>query len=435
MRIDPPTYPLTPEVFEAALRTGHGRAKQQIVTYGAAGLEDEVVNACVSCLTYDPQCEADRSPWLFSIINQAKLTEKALEALEMAVRQPAPDSHRDMDQWGGILKELAKAGSVDARRLLYALLRRVPHTASVIGAEQIIALDGVAGLFHVARQLGRWLEADPDFWVDNDLCAQLGPPIEAEAARAALERESAVDADVASFLAGVRKTRETQASNPGRPDQYGLTGSQVVALIEGNPRDQCHWLRQWGVKAASDQREVVFTALLASNESGHVKRMFRCFAKTGVPRFDERLLRWLSSSDSQLQWSAMTALAHVKHADLRQAALRLIADGELANGISLLVNNFEAGDFDICSAHLKPLADADEAHRLVGSLLDFCETHPGTHALDCLLYAYEQSPCSTCRRRAVKAMITSGTTPAWVLAESASDADPDTRALVSTAYC
>ena len=433
MRIEPPTYPLTPKALDAALRTGHGRAKQQIFAHGAYGLEDEVINACVSCLTYDPQCEADRAPWLFSIIDRAKLTQKVLKALETAVREPAPDSHRDMVQWSGILKELAEAGSADARRLLYASLRRLPHTSDVVGAEQIVALDGVAGLIHVARQLGRWLEADPGFWVDDYLSAELDPSIDAEAARAALECEAETDADVAIFLAGVRKTREALTSNPGRPDRSGLTGAQVVALIEGNPREQCHWLRQWGFKAAADQRDVVFTSLLMSNEPEHVKRLFRCFAKTGIPRFDHRLLRWLANSDEQVQWSAVTALAHVKHADLRQAALRLIVDGDMANGITLLANNFEAGDFALCFEHLKPLADADDAHHLVGSLLDLCEAHPGAEALDCLLYVYELSPCSACRSRAVKALIASGTAPAWVLKESASDADPGIRALVSAA--
>lgn len=50
-------------------------------------------------------------------------------------------------------------------------------------------------------------------------------------------------------------------------------------------------------------------------------------------------------------------------------------------------------------------------------------------ALDCLLYVYEFSPCSTCRKRAVKALTDVNTAPAWVLAESAFDADPEKRAL------
>ena len=84
----------------------------------------------------------------------------------------------------------------------------------------------------------------------------------------------------------------------------------------------------------------MFAALLASDEPEHVKRLFRCLAKTGVPRFDGGLLPWLARSDEQRQWSAVTALAHVEHTDLRQSALGLIADGDIANGITVLVNNF-----------------------------------------------------------------------------------------------
>jgi hypothetical protein len=431
MRIDPPTYPLSREAFDAALRTGHGRAKRQIDDYGPAGLEDEVVNACVSCLTYDPQCEADRAPWLFAIVSKANLTDRALHALETAVHQPAPESDRDMAHWSDLLKQLAGAGSADARRLLYASLRRASHTADVMGAKQIVALDGTPGLIHVARQLGRWSEADPHFWADDYLISQLDPSVDAEAAKAALDREAENDADVAAFLARVRRTSEIRATARARPGRTALTGAQVVALIEGNPEDPCHWLRQWGFKATSDQQEVVFAALLVSDEPEHVKRFFRCFARSGVPQFDSRLVRWVDNPDEQVQWAAVTALAPVKHAELRQAAVTLIADGDTTNGVRLLVNNFESGDFAMCSQHLNRFEDADAIHRVVGSLMDLCEAHPGSDALDCILYFYELSPCSSCRNRAVEALIAQSTAPAWVIAEAALDADPYTRALVS----
>ena len=136
--------------------------------------------------------------------------------------------------------------------------------------------------------------------------------------------------------------------------------------------------------------------------------------------------------DEQVRWAAVRGVAPSQHPELREAALRLIAEGDMANAVALLVNNFKAGDFARCAEHLKRLDDADKAHYLVGELLDLCEAHPGADALDCLLYVYEQSPCSNCRGRAVKALTDTNTAPAWVLAESAFDADPDTRALVST---
>ncbi|MDR7305874.1 hypothetical protein [Rhodoferax saidenbachensis] len=403
---------------------------QQVYGYGLGGLAANIVAACVSCLTYDPQCEAERAPWLFSIIERAKLNTKVVQAIEATVQEPTPENHRDMYQRSAILKELAAAGSNEARRVLYSSLVRLSGTSDVIAAEQIVALDGMEGLMRVARQLGRWLQADPDFWVDDWLSAQFDASNGSEGGLAALEREAQVDPDVASYLAGMRRTLESQSGSSSHFGAAAYTGAEIVEHVKKNPKDQCHWFRRWGAQASSDQREMVFAALLASDEPEHVKRLFRCFTKTGVPRFDNRLLRWIADPDELVRWAAVRAMAPTKQIELRQAALRLIADGDMANGITLLVNNFEANDFALCAGHLKALDDADEAHHLVGELLDLCEAHKGMDALECLLYVYELSPCSTCRRRAVELLIDADTAPAWVLAESAFDADPDTRALV-----
>ncbi|GLZ88707.1 hypothetical protein Pres01_47580 [Metapseudomonas resinovorans] len=427
MRIEHPALPLTKAAFFAALRTGHGRAIQQIENHGSNGLEDKIIEACVTCLSYDPQCEAARAPWLFAIVERAKLNTEVMQAIKAIEHKPSSPKQRDFDQRSAILKELAASGSDDARRLLYSSLARIPETSDVIGADDIVALDGMDGLIYVARQLGRWLQDDPDFWIDDHLCSQF----DGEKGLAALEREAAVDPDVASYLAEIRKTCEGFSGSSTRFNTTAYTATEIVAHVKKNPRDRCYWFRQWGAQADNDQREIVFAVLLASEEPEHAKRLFRCFTKTGVPRFESRLLQWIDHPDEELQWAAITALAPITHKELRQAAKRLIADGNIANGIALLVNNFVEGDFSMCAGQLARFEDADETHHLVGQLLDLCEAHPGIEALDCLLYVYEFSPCSTCRKRAVKALTDTNTTPLWVLAESAFDADPETRALVS----
>jgi hypothetical protein len=431
MQIKQPTFPLTTAAFAAALRTGHGRAMQQVASYGPNGFEDEITQACVSCLSYDPQCEAQRAPWLFSIVDRAKLNKRVLQAIEAVADATLPENQCDMSHRSAILRELASAGSEDARSLLYRSLARLSHTSDVIGADQILALDGVDGLIHVARRLGQWLRTDPGFWVDDYPSEQFDSLTGIEGGLAALEREAAFDSDIANYLACMRKTRQGRSASPDRFDTTAYTGAEIVAHISKNPADQCHWFRRWGAKAASGHLDTVFAALMASEEPEHVKRLLGCFAKKGVPRFDSRLLPWIAHPDEQIRWAAVKAVAPLTHGELRQAAMRLLTAGDLANGVTLLVNNFEASDFAMCAEYLAPLHDADQAHRLVGELLDLCEAHPDSGASHCLLYVYELSPCSICRKRALKALIDTNAAPAWVLTEAAHDADPDTRALVA----
>jgi hypothetical protein len=431
MRFEKPSFPLTRNVFAAALRTGHGRARQQIDRYGSDGLEDTIIKACLTCLTYDPQCEAARAPWLVSIVERAELAAKVVREIEAMVQEPLPENQCDMDQRCAILKEIAAAGSDEARRVLYTSLVRLSGTSEVVGAEYIVALDGVEGLIRVARQLGRWLQADPDFRVHDWLLAQFDESTRGEEGRAALEHAAKVDKDVAGYLAGIRKASASDSAPSERFDPMTYSGTEIVSHVSNNPKEQCHWFRRWGAQANDDQRQTVFEALLSSDDPEQVKRLLRCFSKTGVPRFDNGLVKWLDHPDKQVQWAAVRAVAPTRHAEWRKAALRLIAGDDLANGITLLVNNFEVGDFALCAEHLKCLDDPDAAHHLVGELLDLCEAHPGADALNCLLYVYELSPCSTCRRRAVKALTDTNTAPAWILEELEFDADPDTQSMAS----
>lgn len=427
MQIEIPTFPLSRTAFRAALKTGHGRAARQILQYGVVGLEDLLIEACVTCLSYDPQCEESRAPWLFSLIEHAAMNSKALQAIEALHVTQSPADHWNRVHRSALLKEMAALGSSGAKRLLYSSLAHFLEAGDVIGAEQIIALDGLAGLKHVARQLGRRLQIDPDFWVDDEYIVQVDAATGIPEGLAALEREAMVDPDVARFVAGVRTTSRLRdhEETPSSPTRQ--SAGEILAYIQGNPKDQGYWLSVWGAKASPDQREIAFAALLASQEPELSKRLLRCFTKVGVPRYDGRLLRWVDDGDEQLQQAAVTALAPLSHVELRRLAKRLFSEGNPADGFKLLVNNFNVSDFAWCTRFLIPLHDADQTHRLVENVLDLCEAQPGEEALGCLLYAYEFSPCSICRRRAVKALAGMELTPAWVLAESVLDADPATR--------
>jgi len=433
MTIEQPIFPLTLAAFSAALRKGQGRALQQVTNYGPVTLEDEIIDNCLHCRSYDPQCEAARAPWLFTIVDRAGLKRKVIQAIGALVRDPPEQDHRDLAQRSAILKELAADGEDDARRLLYLSLARMSDTADVIADADIVALDGLDGLVKVARQVGRWLQEDPDFWICESLIEQIDESAGSIVGLAALEREAATDPDIAQYLIGLRQTRESQNAASGRPIETAFTGAQIVAHAKKEKSGKCHWFRRWAIHAIVDQREIVFAALLAEQTPEHVGRLLRCFGKIGVPQYDARILPWLFCTDMEVRWAAVQAVAQLSHFELRKAALRLIAEGDVTNGVRLLAANFESEDWSMCARRLEPSDDAEHHHSLGTHLLELCAAHPYPEALDCLLYVYEFSPCPTCRRRAVSAMIAIGIAPTWLLEESSFDADPETRTLASTA--
>lgn len=430
MPIAPPVFPLDSTAFGSALSRGHGRALQQVQLHGVQNLGDTLIDACLHCGTYDPQCEAPRVPWLFSIVDCAGLQNRLIQALaELLKEVPAEgEAHKDLTQRSAMLRELAAAGSADARRLLYASLMRLPGTsADVIAADDIVELDGLNGLVHVARQMGRWSQEDPHFWVDGQLVEQCKVSGGATAALAALECEAQTDPYIASYLQGLVETYAQ--SNSSAPQAASFTAEQIVAYARDHPRDPCHWFRGWGRRADASEIETVFLALLDVREPQHATRLLRCFARRGVPRFDSRLLPWLDHPDPMLGMAALNAVKSTRHPNLRTLALRWIADGDLEGGIRLLTGNFERGDFALCAPFLESIDDEDGRHRLASNFVAMCEAHPSAGALDGLLDVYEFSPCSTCRLKAVKVLVDLDIAPDWLRRESSFDVDSNTRAL------
>jgi len=49
--------------------------------------------------------------------------------------------------------------------------------------------------------------------------------------------------------------------------------------------------------------------------------------------------------------------------------------------------------------------NAEDAHWQAWDLLEICEKNSNPEAKDCLLWIYEHTPCSDCRRRAVRKLI------------------------------
>ncbi len=165
----PYSLPLPIERFEAALRTGHGRAWQHAVNCGVADRLDAVVYACMHCLAYDAQCEGNRAEWMLALIDAAGVTDVVTPMLLESAAQP-PDE--DEGFWHAVQRcrvmlELAKRGEDAARALLYQSFRPNGETMDLIGCAEILELDGADGLIFVCQKLGQWIAEDASRQVDD----------------------------------------------------------------------------------------------------------------------------------------------------------------------------------------------------------------------------------------------------------------------------
>src|SRR5262249_3227072 len=172
---------MTRNEFVDALQKGQGRAVLQIKEHGVGHYEEELLNACLHNLVYDTQCEPARDDWLLSMIdlaaNEGWYRDHIVAALNRATEA------RDISQLMHLAVHFARRGCADAREAIYARFDKSARIDqqqfdSSLGGKQIVELDGVAGLLHVAEITGGWLLEHPDDWASDYLireaCEHLG---------------------------------------------------------------------------------------------------------------------------------------------------------------------------------------------------------------------------------------------------------------------
>ncbi len=419
--------PLTRAEARAALRKGQGRVVLHLGEHGAAGLRDEILEACLHSLTYDPQCEGSRADWLLSLIDltgdEDFYCERILEAL------PSSAEFWDVDQLLDLALAFARRGCTRARDALYRKFARQQFPEDWLGGQQIVALDGVAGMLHVAEVFGARRLDDPDFWVDDSLLAEACEQCGAEAVMAALHDRAQSSAGVRAYrdgIAALRATRQT-ATPSRRPTR---TTDEILADIDSAAGEYPGHYIHFGRHASVEDLERVFERLLGESRRDQLLRCLWVFRRRVPPRLDGRLFALAESSDEQLQRAALAALAQSQDGGVRELGIRLLRDqpNAIARGaIALFQRNYVPGDQEVIESALFVPGNGEASHSIGFDILDFAGRQPDPELARCLEWVYEHTPCSNCRGKALEALRARERAPAGLLREAAWDCAEDTR--------
>lgn len=456
MTTAPFKLPLTRAEFAAALEKGQGRALMHARRFGVAGLEALFIHACLHDHTYDAHCEESRVAWLLEIADATDAANQLMDAVFQRLDEPASE-FKDASQRCEIAREHAQRGSDVARAYLYRSLRRWPGSNDVVGAEAVIALDGAAGLIRVVECMvaspgdGRWPDEDkiPLYWFDGEHGDG--------AARAVLDAAAATSPGVARFLQQLDERSIERAGDQTPADQSAAEGASAVeppGVARRRARIQqlqsipaadvirhldsdgqfaiAHPPMSWGIHAPKPALAEVFEAMLRQSDPARLRKYLRVFQRVALAEFDNRLIRFTEHENAEIRRLAFCALSNYAHADIRKLAIERLSAGRcFEDELQLLKSNYQPGDAAMIENLLQVSDDRDRLHRLGFDLVDVFEANPLPESSPSMLFVYEHSPCTNCRRHAVKVILTTQTAPTWLLEEARYDSSPETRELAA----
>jgi hypothetical protein len=422
---------LTREEARAALRKGQGRIVQHLREHGAEGLQDELLEACLHSLAYDAQCEGARADWLMSLIDLTDHTdfygERILEAL------PQSTDIWDGAQLVGLALEFARRGCPRARAALYATFDRQQFREDWLGGEEIVALDGIAGMLHVAEVVGTRRLDDPEYWVNDSLLWQAHERSGKAPVMAALKEKAQSCAAVQAYLDGIASTRanyessRVKGSASSRPSEHV---DKILKDIESAAGQFPGHYTSFGKRASEQDLERVFEKLLQESRRDQLLRYLWVFRRRAPPRLHDQLFTLAASTDKDLQGAALAVLGTSQDRSIRDLGLRLLHDDPetVTRGvISLFWRNYAPGDHLVIEAALFASANDETIHCMGFDVLDLAESQPDPELARCLEWTCEHTPCSICRGKALKGLLERDRASVQLLEEAAWDCVNETR--------
>lgn len=445
----PYTLPLGPEQFAVALRSGHGRAVQHVLAYGATGFDDLIVNACLHNQAYDAQCEGSRAAWMLQIAEAAGLEKRVAREVAAALRAGANDDGIwDVSQCTRLALYFAERGEGDARSALYAACGKTSDGADLVAAHEIIGLDGADGLLFVAERLGERLVKSPESQIDDFPIRWYDEQHGKGAARRILAAAAAQHAHVSAYLRHIEDARgklrgrrrridnipKSWFEEPRkRPSIHSMSADDVLRDIDaGAPGKAKFFYRSWGMRTSESALQAIAARLFQETNPDRLARLLAVFMARPFPLFDARTVRFADHADRDVRWAAYAALANHAHPDVRKLALdRLNAERFEERELMLFKLNLRPGDWALIRHSLEWPADTERLHSLLSDVQDVFGLAPSEEAVEPLLLVYERTPCAICRHCAVNALDRSGRVPPWVAEECRYDVDPRAGAAAS----
>lgn len=413
--------------FARIVGIGLGRAVLHIQAHDPAPYREVILEACLHDTRYDQQVEPHREQYLFDLVqlsgNPGFYRERLLDSLS-TVR-----ALHDRRQIGALIRLFAQQGDFQARRRLYEAYDASAEWDCSL-RDEIVALDGTAGLLFVAKRLR--LHPGSGIVYLHLIETAEGRDGSGTTARA-LAVAAMTDPHVATFVADALAAdlpdpefaRRVQDGRLQDAADYGRVRERLQA------GDKWGWvlLQQWFASASEDELIQPATDLLTETHPDRLCTYLGQFWRRRFPLDPAPIIALISSPDDRVSHCAIGALTHVRTPAARQIALDLLAKRD-HRGAMLLVGNYEPGDYALLERLIWSWEDTGAVDMLGMHLHEVVGAHPSLEAIPALLALYERGPYSDRRRDTIRLLQELSPLPAWLRTECRWDANPEIRAMV-----
>jgi hypothetical protein len=416
--------------FRHAIRLGTGRAYLLAQAYPKVDFSTHIIEAALQCFAYDGQAEPNRAPFLYELYCRVPQQARIRRAVLRGLATERADTWA-LTQLFKLTFFFAQQGDAADRKALYRNFLRNPIRGSDwAGTDEIIMLDGLAGLHYIARKYGRYLARHPDDWQDDGPIAFFQEHHPTVDVWTKLRQWAETDADVLRYLQNVKNTLASQAYHQAaRPQPEPIP--KLEALLQYPPGTYVRLAMRRQLPGPAETRQLA-ERLLTERNPAVLENLLYLFSQIKFPLGYAPILALAhqKSSRRRIAEFATDALAHLPAPEVRAFALQKLARTTRPGQYTgILRSNYQAGDAALLTSLVARFHNEHAIETLAVSYVAIYEANPTPECAGPLLALYAKMNCGMHRYEVVKLLLANGVLPAWLNAELPFDSYHKTRLL------
>ena len=407
-------------MFKDELRKGTGKAVMLMHQHSGMDFSVDIIQSCLYNPDYHTTVyESGRGQYLFELISHLKNKDHVKQELIITFLI-ATDKKMSWSQMFELMCLYAKTGDGHAKAAIYKKFLELLPNKEGLGEKEIITLDGIQGLMHVAHHVGYFLSKSEDSWDASEAIYQYQELHPNGDPWIMLRKESHMDKSINVYLHMAQQYRPVLRKTAGSSYQ------QLSAIIEKRPvrleAIKPNVLEHFARDLATETNEKVLQNRLAS------------FMNNQFPLDYHILMKLTDHKNILIKHYAYQALSHFKNEEVRNLAIDNLKQGRLViDSLDILKKNYRPEDdrliLKVLNRERNESYFKDISFELWGIYLNH---KPGTHGVKALLKVYEKVIDPNLRQDVVEILARHHLLPAKIKQEAKYDCNLRTRALVAS---
>ena len=441
--------------FKQYMQQGLGRCVLTLrISNNIEKYRDIVLWGCLQNLAYDTQCEGTRAAYIYRLVScfhdDAYFIKPTIAAFLKLPR------HLDctFEHFCELLRLFAENGSVEAKNTLYeeynillSSLTAKRHFRSYDYERDnfervcisLTSLDGTDALFKIVEDMGTLFKRNPHYdcgdfaWFISDSEDKFGK----KWLVSFLKREAQHSENIFCLYENYQRDLHNSHNTFDKPMETPQADNLIAEVNTTGELSPASRVRFSKCAEDGEKRQLALFILKEENLSKKAE-LLSVFQFVEFPIQHEALIAYSKSDHERLREIAFDVLGNCKSAVVRRYTYELFHSGENTyHAIQMLISNYTPDDKSLLLSAL---------HRLKVDYKVESGWHGiGLHILDafdrkiklpkeCLLYIYETTLCSCCRKRAVRHLAKHRSLNANILEECRYDSNGDIAAYVNRYY-